>query len=128
MRARQLVALAVGASLVWGAGVARAEMYKRVDEFGNVTYTNLPPPGAVPAPAPAPAPSTKPVLQPHPGEGRVTVDEQRSRDSESRRILTDELKKEADGLAQAESRHDADEVVRRKDNIAALQREIGRLK
>ncbi len=100
------------------------------------------PPKAKPAPAPAPAARS--------GEGRVDPADQRARDSDARRILADELKREEERLAQLQREYNNGEPERRGDernyakyqervaemktaiqrkeaDIAALKREIGKL-
>jgi hypothetical protein len=99
------------------------------------------PPRPKPSPAPAVARS---------GEGRVDPADQRARDSDARRILADELKREEERLAQLQRDYNNGEPERRGDernyakyqervaemksaiqrkeaDIAALKREIGKL-
>jgi hypothetical protein len=96
-----------------------------------------------PKPAPAPAASRS-------GEGRVDPADQRARDSDAKRILNDELKREEDRLAQLQRDFNGGEPERRGDernyqryqdrvadmkaaiqrkeaDIAALRRELAKL-
>jgi hypothetical protein len=98
-----------------------------------------------PKPRPAAAPSA-----PRNGEGRVEPAEQRARDSDARRILAEELRREEDRLAQLQKDYNNGEPERRGDernfqryqdrvaemksaiqrkeaDIAALKREISKL-
>ncbi len=98
-----------------------------------------------PKPRPAPAPASA-----RPGEGRVDPAEQRNRDSDARRILGDELKREEDRLAalqkelnNGEPERKGDErnyqryldrvaemkaaILRKESDIAALRRELNKL-
>lgn len=100
---------------------------------------------APPKPKPAPAPAVA-----RSGEGRVDPADQRARDSDARRILADELKREEERLAQLQRDYNNGEPERRGDernyakyqervaemksaiqrkeaDIAALKREIGKL-
>jgi hypothetical protein len=77
----------------------------------------------VPAPArtrPA-APAAGPVTRP--GEGRIDPADQRARDSDAKRILTDELKREEDRLAEMKREFNNGEPERRGDerNFAKYQ-------
>jgi hypothetical protein len=101
----------------------------------------------VPAVKPRPTASAAPA---RPGEGRVDPAEQRSRDSDARRILADELRREEDRLAalrteynngQPERRGDERNyqkyldrvaemkaaIARREADIAAIRRELAKL-
>ncbi len=109
-------------------------------EGAPVTVIQAPP---KPKPAPAPAAARS-------GEGRVDPADQRARDSDARRILADELKREEERLAQLQRDYNNGEPERRGDernyakyqervaemksaiqrkeaDIAALKREIGKL-
>jgi hypothetical protein len=102
----------------------------------------------VPAVKPRPAPAANPVLKP--GEGRVDPAEQRARDSDARRILGDELRREEERLAalrkdfnNGEPERNGDErnfqryldrvaelkaaIARKEADVAAIKRELGKL-
>lgn len=129
------VALVIGVSVIpIGASAA---IYQVVDpETGHVTYTNLPPrsggaqsqskPDVKPA-TPARSSVSKsstPANFPH-----ITTQEQRSRDTDRKQILLDELRSEENLLKDAQVKQAADEVVHRHEaNIKALQREVNALK
>ncbi len=104
----------------------------------------------IPAPRkPAPAPSSGPAA-PRPPEARVDPAEQRARDTDARRILGEELRKEEERLAQlkrdfnnGEPERRGDErnyqkyldrvaemraaIQRKESDIAALKRELAKL-
>jgi hypothetical protein len=96
------------------------------------------------------APRPRPATASAPAGGRVDPGEQRARDSDARRILADELRREEDKLAQLQRDYNGGEPERRGDernyqryieraaelkaaitrkeaDIAALKREIGKL-
>ncbi len=86
----------------------------------------------VPAVKPRPAASATPA---RPGEGRVDPAEQRARDSDARRILADELRREEDRLAalrteynngQPERRGDERNYQRYLDRVAEMKAAIAR--
>ena len=86
----------------------------------------------VPAVKPRPPASASPA---RPGEGRVDPAEQRSRDSDARRILADELRREEDRLAalraeynngQPERRGDERNYQRYLDRVAEMKAAIAR--
>ncbi|WP_047395444.1 DUF4124 domain-containing protein [Chitinibacter sp. ZOR0017] len=147
---------------------AWADIYKYVDENGNVTFTNTPVKGAVrimsePAPrraessgggsSSATQPRANKVNVPSPANfPRVDAATQKSRDTNRRQILNDELTSEQNALAmarkalqEAESTKSADEkanpklyldrigrlretIVMHEKNTAALQAEISRMR
>lgn len=110
-RALKLILLTCGL----GCGLtAQAEIYKFIDDEGNVTYTNIPRPGAKkleldlpPAPAPSmpkgAGPSKKPRMQtPSPVYfPRVDPATQRRRDDMRRQLLLEELASEQRNLEAA---------------------------
>jgi hypothetical protein len=133
-----------------------AEIYKYVDESGQVTYTNLPRRGAkklnlgpvdtVAAPAARPKETSTPTDFP-----RVDSSTQRKRDDMRRTVLQDELRTEERNLAEAtaaqktgEALHKGeqlgsaswqertgklrDSVKRHEDNIRALKKELASIK
>jgi hypothetical protein len=104
----------------------------------------------VPATKPRPAPATASGSSSRPAEGRVDPAEQRARDSDARRILTDELRREEERLTLLRKDFNGGEPERRGDernyqkyidrvaemraaitrkeaDIAALKREIAKL-
>lgn len=133
-----------------------AEIYKYVDESGQVTYTNLPRRGAkklnlgpVDTPA-APAARAKETTTPT-DFPRVDSSTQRKRDDLRRTVLQDELRSEEHSLAEAiaaqktgealrsgeqagspswRERTDKlrDSVKRHEDNIRALKKELASIK
>ena len=120
-------------SIVLGLGLsavislpAMAEIYKRVDDYGNVTYTNIPPPGAVVQQQPASAAAARGRAQQQ--SARVSVGEQQTRDTESRRILEAELEKANVAAAEALKRKDLDAVARSNADVEAIKHELARLK
>ncbi|WP_373975916.1 DUF4124 domain-containing protein [Chitinibacter sp. SCUT-21] len=156
-----ILSLAASSTLCW------ADIYKYVDENGNVTFTNTPIKGAVKIMSEPSAPrrssgestarSTQPrapsVAAPSPVNfPRVDAATQRSRDTNRRQILTDELNSEQASLAsarkalqEAESNKTAEEkanpklyldrigrlretIVMHEKNSAALQAEISRMR
>ncbi len=93
---------------------AEAEIYKFVDDEGNVTYTNIPRPGAKkleldPSPLPQPPKETRPVKRPRPGMSapepayfpKVDPATQRRRDDMRRQLLMQELASESRNLEAA---------------------------
>jgi hypothetical protein len=79
----------------------------------------------VQTPRPRPAASSA-VAASRPGEGRVDPASQRARDSDARRILTDELKREEERLAQLQKDFNNGEPERRGDerNFAKYQERV----
>jgi hypothetical protein len=104
-----------------------------------------------PRPASAPAnPAAAAPAAPRPPEARIDPAEQRARDSDARRILTEELQREERRLAELQREYNGGEPERRGDernyqryldrvaelkagisrkeaDIAAIRREIGKL-
>ncbi len=101
-------------------------------------------------PAVKPRAATAPASGSKPGEGRVDPAEQRARDSDARRILSDELRREEDRLAglrkeynNGEPERNGDErnyqryldrvaemkaaIARKEADVAALKRELSKL-
>lgn len=94
------------------AGAAQAEIYKRVDKDGHVTYSSSPMKGArkielpelptMPAqPVPPRTKATKPAEN---AELHVSRETQARRDDTRRKILEDELASEEKALAEARTR------------------------
>ena len=104
----------------------------------------------VPAPRPRPANGAAPASGVRPAEGRVDPAAQRARDSDARRILTDELKREEDRLAVMQREYNNGEpertgeernyqryidrvaelkaaIARKESDISALKREMAKL-
>jgi len=132
-----------------------AEIYKYVDESGQVTYTNLPRRGAKrlnlePAETTA-APSRKKEASTPANFPRVDSNTQRKRDDLRRSVLQDELLTEERNLAEATAAQKAGEalrsgeqpgsaswrartdklrdiVKRHEDNIRALKKELASIK
>lgn len=137
---------------------AHAEIYKYVDESGQVTYTNLPKRGAKPlnlgpvATPAAPAGNTRKKEMSSPANfPRVNSSTQRKRDDMRRSVLQDELRTEERNLAEATAAQKAGEVLRsgeqpgsaswrarsdklrdiaklHEDNIRALKKELANVK
>ena len=132
-----------------------AEIYKYVDESGQVTYTNLPRRGAKrlnlePAETTA-APARKKEASTPANFPRVDSNTQRKRDDLRRNVLQDELLTEERNLAEATAAQKAGEalrsgeqagsaswrartdklrdiVKRHEDNIRALKKELASIK
>lgn len=135
-------------SLLVISAAAQAQVYQRVDPFtGQVTYTNRPGPGQEPSPepaVPAPLPVTstqpdrRPSLQREPAGSqpttpqnfpRVDIAEQKRRDQDRYRILSDELQAEVEALGKLKGTWESSEAARRHlANIASLKRELSNLK
>jgi len=83
----------------------------------------------VQAPRPRPTASAASGAS-RPGEGRVDPASQRARDSDARRILTDELKREEDRLVQLQAEFNNGEPERRGDerNFAKYQERVAEMK
>jgi hypothetical protein len=83
----------------------------------------------VQAPRPRPAASAASAGN-RPGEGRVDPASQRARDSDARRILTDELKREEDRLVQLQRDYNNGEPERRGDerNFSRYQERVAEMK
>lgn len=107
----------------------------------------------IPAPRPraqAPAPAAAGSVAPRSGEGRIDPAEQRARDTDARRILTEELRKEEERLATLKKDYNGGEperkgdernyqkylervaemkaaIARKEADIAALKRELAKL-
>jgi len=76
----------------------------------------------------APAPTTGASARP--GEGRVDAADQRARDSDAKRILSDELKREEDRLAEMKREFNNGEPERRGDerNFAKYQERLAEMR
>lgn len=96
----------------------------RAIEGVPVTVVPAPPRPRAAAPAPAPGASARP------GEGRIDPAEQRARDSDARRILGDELKREEDRLAEMKREFNNGEPERRGDerNYAKYQERVAEMR
>lgn len=96
----------------------------RAIEGVPVTVVPATPRPRVTAPAPAVGASARP------GEGRVDPADQRARDSDARRILTDELKREEDRLAELKREFNNGEPERRGDerNYAKYQERVAEMR
>jgi len=122
-----------------------AEIYKRVDENGHVTYSNVPIKGGVklnlePPISTAPdTPAAKPrVRTPTPANfPRVDKETQSRRDDKRKQILTEELETEKQALEDARKAYtegeSVPEVYRTKDgkirrNVAKYEEKMQRLK
>ncbi|MBI5006669.1 MAG: DUF4124 domain-containing protein [Nitrosomonadales bacterium] len=100
MKLRHLFVLSCSAAF---AISAHAEIYKRVDEDGHVTYSSTPIKGGKklhlePLPTMAPPPKQNKAAE---GFPRVNSDTQNRRDDTRRRILEDELATEQKALEEA---------------------------
>jgi hypothetical protein len=90
-----------------------------------VTVIQSPRPRVATAPSPAPASAARPA-----GEGKVDPSQQRARDSDARRILEDELKKEEDKLGELQKEYNNGNPERRGDerNFQKFQERVAELK
>lgn len=140
---KKLFALLAGI-LVTGASVHAQEVYVCVGENGVKEYKNtgatkgcrkvdLPDVTTIPAPPAkkaAPAPAKAAATQTPPDFPRVDNGTQKSRDSERRQILLDELKAEERKLAELRKEYNNGEPERRGDerNYAKYQERVATLK
>lgn len=151
MKLRYLILLPC---LAWGH--AQADIYKRVDKDGNVTYSNSPLKGGKKIEL-EPLPTMSPYNASDADAARVKQATQKGRDDQRRRILEDELAAEEKQLAEArQNLQDAednphvshingktfrnvegqqedikaaqDQVAQHQRNIEALKQELSRLK
>lgn len=138
------------------AGHAQADIYKRVDKDGNVTYSNTPIKGGKKIEL-EPLPTMQSYKASDADAARVKETTQKSRDEQRRKILEDELDAEQKQLAQARQnlqdaqdnpqishfggktyrnvvgQEDAikaaqDEVTQHERNIEAIKQELSRIK
>jgi hypothetical protein len=141
------VLLSFGVAAPWAALAQSSEIYLCIDEQGNKSYQNVGsgkgckrvdvgPVLSMPAPR---LPAGRSAMQPAVEERasvspasfpRVDRDTQRTRDSDRRRILEDELKAEEDRLARLRTEFNNGEPERRGDerNFALYQERIQRLR
>jgi len=82
------------------AGYAQADIYKHVDKYGNVTYSNTPIKGGKKLDL-GPLPIMEPYKASEADTARVKQSTQKKRDEDRRRILQDELDAEQKALADA---------------------------
>ena len=82
------------------AGVAQADVYKRVDKDGNVTYSNVPIKGGKKIDL-EPLPTMKPYKETPAEHDMVNKGVQKKRDDDRRKILEDEMASEEKLLAEA---------------------------
>ena len=98
---------------------AHAEIYKHIDEYGRVTYTNIPIQGAIKLNLEALAPVAKPKpaapassSSPSPaGFPKVAADTQKARDAMRHKILEDEMAAEIKLLSEAKQTLDEAEAA-----------------
>ena len=141
------VLLSFGVAAPWAALAQSSDIYLCVDDQGNKSYQNVGsgkgckrvdvgPVLSMPAPR---QPAGRSAMQPAVEERasvspasfpRVDRDTQRTRDSDRRRILEDELKAEEDRLARLRTEFNNGEPERRGDerNFALYQERIQRLR
>ncbi len=110
------------------AGWAQAEIYKRIDADGHVTYSSTPLKGAKKLHL-EPLPTVPPPARPRNNEGaadfpRVDSATQKGRDNTRRQILEDELATEERALADA--RRDLQEGAENPETYAAKDGKIYR--
>jgi hypothetical protein len=101
MKLHHLFVLCCSATFAIGA---HAEIYKRVDEDGHVTYSSAPIKGAKKLhlePLPTMAPPVKPRNSENSPDFRVNTETQNRRDNTRRKILEDELATEQKALEEA---------------------------
>jgi hypothetical protein len=89
--------------LVLAVAHAKADIYKKVDEDGRVTYSNVPSKGAQKLNLEPlnTVPSSKPSTQPPGNFPKVDAETQKSRDNVRRQILENELAQEMTQLEDA---------------------------
>lgn len=140
----RLLTLGVTLCLAASAGVARADIYKYVDENGRITYSNVPIKGAnkldlgvynsIPAPrhkgsgassAAAPRANVNPGPADFPS---VDIGTQRKRDSTRRGILDNELAGEEKLLADTRRAYDDGQAARTGEDAAQRQVRLGKLR
>ena len=106
----------------------KAELFKRVDEFGNVTYTNLPPRGSVQEPTPAIAPpelAPRPVPSKAASASTISKTDQARRDVDRVQNLQAELTKAQASLKSAvAAKADALALTRLHADIESLTKEL----
>ncbi|WP_332848614.1 hypothetical protein [Massilia sp. S19_KUP03_FR1] len=115
-------------TLVLAARAACAGVYEHVDPVSGMTILNNVAPTArqLALAAPAAAPATPAAAQAFP---RVSSALQNQRDGARRDILASELETERQALASATATRAASDVLARHTaNVAALQRELGRVR
>jgi hypothetical protein len=97
----------------------------RTIEGATVTVIQGQRPRAATAPSPAPASGARPS-----GDAKVDPSQQRARDSDARRILEDELKKEEDKLGELQKEYNSGNPERRGDerNFQKYQERVAELK
>jgi hypothetical protein len=141
------VLLSFGVAAPWAALAQSSDIYLCIDEQGNKSYQNVGsgkgckrvdvgPVLSMPAPrSPAGRNSMQPAVEERASVSpasfpRVDRDTQRTRDSDRRRILEDELKAEEDRLARLRTEFNNGEPERRGDerNFALYQERIQRLR
>ncbi|MDP1634398.1 MAG: DUF4124 domain-containing protein [Gallionellaceae bacterium] len=135
MKLRHLIMLGCATAFVFDA---QAEIYKKVDEDGHVTYSSTPIKGGkklhlepLPTMSPPPRVSSSPD-----GFPRVNSETQSRRDDTRRKILEDELATEMEALEEARARlkegQDNPEISRGPDgktyrNVAKYQEKVASL-
>ena len=144
-----LTKYAVALVLEMLAVAAHAKLYQHVNPVtGDITYSNFPMPKREPkaissfarTPAQVPyqhsyrAPKAAPrntvfTTSTAANFPRITVEMQKERDLDRRKILYEELESEQSALNEASARNEAEESLQRlKANIDALQREISNIR
>ena len=104
MKLRHLFVLCCSATFAIGA---HADIYKRVDEDGHVTYSSVPIKGAKKLhlePLPTMTPPAKPRNNEDASDFRVNSETQNRRDNTRRKILEDELATEQKALEDARAK------------------------
>jgi len=132
--------------LVLAVAHAKADIYKKVDEDGRVTYSNVPSKGAQKLNLEPlnTVPSSKPSTQPPGNFPKVDAETQKSRDNVRRQILENEMAQEMTqlddakkALAEAEAtrlgsernyQRYLDRIQPLKDSVAEHQKNIDALK
>ncbi len=140
-------ALAVGVSAPWAVLAQSSDIYMCVDEQGNKSFQNVGtgkgckrmdvgpvlslPASRLPAGRAGTSSAVEERVSASPAAfPKVDRDTQRTRDSDRRRILEDELKSEEDRLARLRSEYNNGEPERRGDerNFALYQERVQRLR
>jgi len=122
--------MGVGLLLTVASLAAQATVYRYIDEYGNLIYSNVPPTGIPDAEPLSPAAPVRANRARHPGTPtpasfpRVDAGTQRDRDVQRRRILEEELSEERSLLRRASASGTPDAADQHRRNVEALEKEL----